>query len=294
MSKLNLPRRTWYFYNEDWQELKKIFNYGSKDPRGQKEIAEISKKLLSALKSKARGPLNEKAAEIKLVKIFSMRKDQKEWNAIDEFYGNEIVKKNSNKKTIVKMIGICHQAFFAHGAVHRDIIKKAIENDIYFQIILLNPCSEAGKSRISAEEPDRKVDEGNEAITQSRLFRDISNVADELKNPTRMRSDLKQKFRSQIEVRFTSQPLTNYLIITRDHTFIENYHSGITHGILGESDEEGEQIVLGGYVPYYVYENSSSYAKIMKTHFDNLFKSEDSLTLDQVRKEISNWRHQRL
>ncbi len=101
-----------------------------------------------------------------------------------------------------------------------DMLKKNVK----FNILMLDPTSNAARSRAWVEER-RRIEKGG--YINSTLFKDIKLVADRLRDPSAWIDDeLAKRIKAQIEVRFYPYDPTTFMIRTDKYTFIEQYHRG--------------------------------------------------------------------
>ncbi len=222
----------------------------------------------------------EKVEAINLHNIFTYRRNRNEMERIKMAYQEALWVDHST----VRIMGISLKDLFLPNYEYYDIIKDSvIEHNVSYKAIILKPLSPAAIFRIEIEQPGIEPSE-------SQLFNDIYNVMMQLKNPSIRSEKDKKKFKEHIDVRFADETLSTYLMISNDFTLVENYHTGITSGI-DEDDNIRDQICLGGYgVPYFMFRNRGSiFAKLMTSHFENLFKRYEKNTLENTLKEIKTY-----
>jgi hypothetical protein len=87
-----------------------------------------------------------------------------------------------------------------------------------------------------------------------------------------------EKIKSQTNVRFSPfEPMT-HLIITDKFSFVELYHKGgdiEIRNYLNKKQNIPYVDCWGGFVPCFMVENSSFFAILMKSHFNNIWGSSD-------------------
>jgi hypothetical protein len=156
-------------------------------------------------------------------------------------------------------------------------IFEMLKRGIKLKILLLDPTSQAARDRALVEERKRVESKG---YINSTLFTEIKKVAEWLHNPPQdldLDEDIREKIENKIEVRFFPYDPTTQLIITDKFTFIEQYHRGGGKEIRKELKKEKISQIdcFGGFVPVLMVDNSASYAKLMKSHFKNIWNSKD-------------------
>lgn len=155
-------------------------------------------------------------------------------------------------------------------------IFEMLRKDVKFKILLLDPVSEAAKDRALVEEKERVEKEG---YINSTLFREIKNVAERLENPSTWVFDkkLRDRIEKQINVRFFPYDPTTQLIITDKSMFIEQYHRGGDKTIREALEKEGIPLIdcFGGFVPVFMVKHSAFFARLMRSHFNNIWSTSD-------------------
>lgn len=160
-------------------------------------------------------------------------------------------------------------------------IFEMLKKEIKFKILLLDPTSDAAKARALVEEKEIVNSKGYESST---LFSEIKTVAERLNNPSSdwvVNEELRKRIKNQISVRFFSYDPTTHLVITNNFTMIEQYHRGGDKEIRESLEKDGISSIdcFGGFVPVIMVENSSGFANLLKSHFNNIWKS--SLNFDK-------------
>jgi len=229
----------------------------------EKEINELATKLDVLPEAKKCG----------IVHIFESRRK-------DPNYKKELIKQFERCETEeVLLMSISLRDFFGPRLDNEYLtaIFGMLKKGIKFKILLLDPTSEAAKDRALVEEKERVENYG---YTGSTLFTEIKSVAERLNNPSPdwvVDEELRKKIKEQIEVRFFPYDPTTQLIITEKFTFIEQYHRGGDKEIRKALEKEGIPSIdcFGGFVPVWMVENSAFFAKLMKSHFMNIWNSDD-------------------
>lgn len=145
-----------------------------------------------------------------------------------------------------------------------DLIQDMLNKNLRMKLILLNPLSEAARDRYLVEYgPSEDIDK---SYLGSTLFNDINKVS-------KWFCENREIWENKIELRFSSLTPTVFMIRTDNYTFIEQYHMGDLMGAEIEvNTEDTSAVCLGGYVPIFMVENSSSFARLMRYHFKSIWK----------------------
>ena len=192
----------------------------------------------------------------------------------DENYNEELIKQleGMEKGKEVLMMSNSLRDFFGPRCKdeYLSAIFKMLKNDVKFRILLLDPTSERAQDRAWIEEGIEK-----NSYTDSALFTGIKSVAKWLNEPPS--KDIKERVEKQIKVRFFPYDPTTHIIRTDKFTFIEQYHRGGNEIIEKELEKEGFPDIdcFGGFVPVLMVKNSAFFAELMKSHFDNIWNSEE-------------------
>ncbi len=208
-----------------------------------------------------------------IVRIFESRRR-------DPNFKKELIKQfeNASKEGEVLLMSISLRNFF--GPIpdneYLTAIYAMLRKNIKFKILLLDPTSEAAIHRALIEEREMVKAKG---YINSTLFTEIKSVAERLNNPSLWiaANDLRERIKEQIDVRFSPYDPTTYLIITEWFTFVEQYHRGGEKEISETLEKEGIPLIdcFGGFVPVLMVENSAFFARLMKSHFMNIWDSDD-------------------
>jgi len=199
----------------------------------------------------------------------------------DPNYKKELIKqlRGTEKQKEVLIMSISLRDFFGlrHDKDYLSAIFEMLRKEIKLKILLLDPTSKAAKDRAIVEEKERVESEG---YINSALFTEIKSVAEWLDSPSSdwvVSKDLRDRISKQIEVRFFPYDPTTQLIITDKFTFIEQYHRGGDKEIREALDKEGIPSIdcFGGFVPVLMVENSAFFAKLMKSHFMNIWNAKE-------------------
>jgi hypothetical protein len=163
-------------------------------------------------------------------------------------------------------------------------VNAALRRDVRFRVVLLDPTSPAAKRRAEVEEQDRP-----ERYGETQLFFDITTVARTLRSPdprTIRDEELRRRLsdRQQVQVRFSKADPSTHLVVTKNATFVENYHTGGNQHIQERLAEMGLPNLhcFGGFVTTFMYDNRSLTAELMKSHFNNVWEKAEHPTLDEV------------
>lgn len=194
-----------------------------------------------------------------------------------------------NSREEVLMMGISFRDFFGKkgnskpSAVYGHIIEEAILGGVKFRVLLIDPTSEAAKRRAIIESGEENRDDKN--YIKCQLFKDIKRVATWLNDP--QVNDLRCRISRLIEVRFYDSMPSIFAIKTDYYTFIEQYHMGNLK-VLGKKYEKKGVLCLGGYVPLFKVDNSRNFGKLIKDHFENIWKSAESNDLQKVLRKMDD------
>ena len=211
------------------------------------------------------------ARKCEIVHIFeSRRKDDK--------YREEVINQFNNVKEggNVLLMGNSLRDFFGDRRKkgYSNSILDMVKRDVKFKILLLDPISDAAKKRADVEEKETVDKKG---YIGSILFKEIKNVAEWLNNPIYVSPEERDKIKKNIEVRFSPYDPSTHITITDKYTFVEQYHKGGDNFIRKDLENEGINFIdcFGGFVPVLMLENSSQYAKLLKSHFHNIWKDNE-------------------
>lgn len=212
------------------------------------------------------------AKACKIVHIFENRRtDKKSKKCLIE----QFEKQGPNKKVLIMSNSLREFLGPVPENQYIKVIYGMLKKGVVFYILLLDPTSDAAKARAVVEEEKRVKKEG---YINSTLFREIKTVVERLDNPSSWVNDddLIKRIEKQIEVRFFPHDPTTHLIRTNKFMFIEQYHSGGDEEIRCSLEAEGIPFIdcFGGFVPVLMVENSSFFAKLMKSHFNNIWNSD--------------------
>jgi excisionase family DNA binding protein len=165
----------------------------------------------------------------------------------------------------------------------------ALKRGVKFQLLLLNPFSDAARTRAGIEE--REDFAHKEArYQQTHLYRDIIAVAQTLAEPdvdfirdATLRERLKN--RDQVDVRFSSADPTTHLVLTDELCLVENYHTGGDDEIQRSLEHMGIPDVhcFGGFITAFLYARSALTGRLLATHFEHSWQQAGSRpTLEEV------------
>tara|TARA_Y100000588_G_scaffold381214_1_gene466462 strand:- start:5417 stop:6370 length:954 start_codon:yes stop_codon:yes gene_type:complete len=156
--------------------------------------------------------------------------------------------------------GIGLREFFGEKS-YTAILRQMSSNNRRVQVraILVNPISEFARARAVAEDGLQFEDEGR--FKSGPLYNDSwrsLNVIADLKKQSQLRTQF------GIDVRFVDYWPSVYMVMTAESAFIETYHFGKPeHSLDGTS--------IDGLVPMFHFESSSSYAQILRQHFNYIW-----------------------
>jgi excisionase family DNA binding protein len=160
----------------------------------------------------------------------------------------------------VLLQGIGLREFFGDRG-HTAILRQMAAEDRAVQVraILVNPVSDFARARAVAEDGLQFEDE--DRFKAGPLYNDSwrsLNVIAALKKETESRSHF------GIDVRFVDHWPSIYLVMTGESTFVETY-------LFGKPDEAIDGSSIDGLVPMFQFQSDSSYASILRRHFDYIW-----------------------
>lgn len=229
-------------------------------------------------------PIERDILKVKIERIFlNRRSDPKDPQTYEEL--SKQLEEQITNTTIgeVLMLGNSFRDFFGEDTHERkvrykNVIENALKNNVQFKVLLLDPTSEAAKERAKIEGGPQF--ENDDRYKDSVLFKDIERVTDWLK---RLDSPL-------VEVRYSTLTPAAFIIRSDRYTFIEQYHLGNLKRIETKiRKEDRKSLCLGGYVPFFMTKNTSDFAKLMKSHFDNIWEMMRDRPLEKVAEEITEF-----
>ena len=156
--------------------------------------------------------------------------------------------------------GIGLREFFGEKS-YTAILRQMASNNQAVQVraILVNPVSEFARARAVAEDGLQFEDEGR--FKSGPLYNDSwrsLNVIADLKKQSELRT------RFGIDVRFVDHWPSVYMVMTAQSAFIETYH-------FGKPDSSLDGTSIDGLVPMFHFGSSSSYAQILRQHFNYIW-----------------------
>ena len=156
--------------------------------------------------------------------------------------------------------GIGLREFFGDRG-HTPILKQMAAEDRAVQIraILVNPVSEFARARAVAEDGAQFEDESR--FKAGPLYNDSwrsLNVIAAMKREAESRSHF------GIDVRFVDHWPSVYLVMTGESTFVETYQ-------FGKPNQAVDGSSIDGLVPMFQFQSNSSYASILRQHFDYIW-----------------------
>jgi excisionase family DNA binding protein len=156
--------------------------------------------------------------------------------------------------------GIGLREFFGDRG-HTAILKQMAAEDRAVQIraILVNPVSEFARARAVAEDGAQFEDE--DRFKAGPLYNDSWRSLNVI---AAMKKDAESRSHFGIDVRFVDHWPSVYLVMTNESTFIETYQ-------FGKPDQAVDGSSIDGLVPMFQFASSSSYATILRQHFDYIW-----------------------
>jgi len=165
---------------------------------------------------------------------------------------------NAYDEVILQGIGL--REFFGDRG-HTAILKQMATEDRAVQIraILVNPVSEFARARAVAEDGAQFEDEAR--FKAGPLYNDSWRSLNVI---AAMKKDAESRSRFAIDVRFVDHWPSVYLVMTPESTFIETYQFGKPLAAVDGSS-------IDGLVPMFQFDSKSSYAAILRQHFDYIW-----------------------
>lgn len=165
---------------------------------------------------------------------------------------------NAYGEVILQGIGL--REFFGDRG-HTAILKQMAAEDRSVQIraILVNPVSEFARARAVAEDGDQFEDE--DRFKAGPLYNDSWRSLNVI---AAMKKDAVSRSHFGIDVRFVDHWPSVYLVMTPESTFVETYQFGKPSAAVDGSS-------IDGLVPMFQFQSGSSYASILRQHFDYIW-----------------------
>ena len=165
---------------------------------------------------------------------------------------------NAYNEVILQGIGL--REFFGDRG-HTAILKQMASEDRAVQIraILVNPVSEFARARAVAEDGAQFEDE--DRFKAGPLYNDSWRSLNVI---AAMKKDAESRSHFGIDVRFVDHWPSVYLVMTPESTFVETYQFGKPNAAVDGSS-------IDGLVPMFQFQSSSSYASILRQHFDYIW-----------------------
>ena len=160
----------------------------------------------------------------------------------------------------VLLQGIGLREFFGDRG-HTAILRQMAAEDRAVQVraILVNPVSEFARARAVAEDGLQFEDEarfkGGPLYNDS--WRSLNVIA-------AMKKEAEQRSHFGIDVRFVDHWPSVYFVMTTESAFVETYH-------FGKPEDAVDGSSIDGLVPMLHVTSTSSYAQIMRKHFDYIW-----------------------
>ena len=165
---------------------------------------------------------------------------------------------NADGEVLLQGIGL--REFFGDRG-HTGILKQMATEDRAVQIraILVNPVSEFARARAVAEDGAQFVDE--DRFKAGPLYNDSWRSLNVI---AAMKKDSASRVHFGIDVRFVDHWPSVYLVMTGESTFVETYQFGKPNAAVDGSS-------IDGLVPMLQFQSNSSYASILRQHFDYIW-----------------------
>ena len=165
---------------------------------------------------------------------------------------------NAYDEVILQGIGL--REFFGDRG-HTAILKQMAAEDRAVQIraILVNPVSEFARARAVVEDGIQFEDE--DRFKAGPLYNDSWRSLNVI---AAMKKDSTSRTHFGIDVRFVDHWPSVYLVMTGESTFVETYQ-------FGKPDAAVDGSSIDGLVPMLQFQSDSSYASILRQHFDYIW-----------------------
>ncbi|PJC77402.1 hypothetical protein CO010_00530 [Candidatus Shapirobacteria bacterium CG_4_8_14_3_um_filter_39_11] len=244
---------------EDMRKLQYV-EFNTKEELARKVIVFVSPEAPLAGK-----PIQIEIERVHLERIFLNRRPYPNSQLFQDI-SSQLEGKITSSTNDVLLFGNSFRDFFGEDTAnwkvrHKDIIIRALNKNVLFKVILLDPTSKAAKERAKVEEGPEVEDDRR--YVNSVLFKDIERVTEWL---ARENSPM-------IEVRYSTLTPLAFMIRTDEYTFVEQYHLGNLKIIYTNiREEDRKSLCLGGYVPLFMFKNASDISKLMKSHFENMWE----------------------
>mgnify|MGYP003988226205 FL=1 len=180
--------------------------------------------------------------------------------AADTETSSTIASALANAEGEILLQGIGLREFFGDRG-HTPILKQMAAEDRAVQIraILVNPVSEFARARAVAEDGAQFVDE--DRYKAGPLYNDSWRSLNVI---AAMKKDAASRSHFGIDVRFVDHWPSVYLVMTGESTFVETYQFGKPNAAVDGSS-------IDGLVPMLQFQSNSSYASILRQHFDYIW-----------------------
>lgn len=169
---------------------------------------------------------------------------------------------NAQGEVLLQGIGL--REFFGDRG-HTAILRQMAAEDRAVQVraILVNPVSDFARARAVAEDGFQFQDEarfkGGPLYNDS--WRSLNVIA-------AMKKDAEERTHFGIDVRFVDHWPSVYLVMTTESSFVETYH-------FGKPDDAVDGSSIDGLVPMLHVSSTSSYAQILRKHFDYIWSGDN-------------------
>ncbi|MBC8453257.1 MAG: helix-turn-helix domain-containing protein [Chloroflexi bacterium] len=214
----------------------------STDTRGQEAayLARFTNVLAGAIGQGVQGVLGPRASDPITSSIIGA--------ALESAYGEILLQ------------GIGLREFFGDRG-HTAILKQMAAEDRAVQVraILVNPVSEFARARAVAEDGVQFEDE--DRFKAGPLYNDSWRSLNVI---AAMKREAESRAHFGIDVRFVDHWPSVYLVMTDESTFVETYQ-------FGKPTESVDGSSIDGLVPMFQFQSGSSYASILRQHFDYIW-----------------------
>ncbi|MCZ7398827.1 MAG: hypothetical protein O8C62_03965 [Candidatus Methanoperedens sp.] len=199
----------------------------------------------------------------------------------DDSFKDELQKHFKGNK-ILMMGTTTVGGFFGKDPPHSNLFEEFLNKGTEFEIILLDPCSDAAR--------DNAVAEQENPVFKEDKFYSISTTFNNLRSATQyFCQNAKKVPENQLKVWYTEELPPMLFIKTDSFTFIEFYVmrdlESLPEGAFLKLQEEGYK-AHGGYTPIFLVANDSEFAKFAESHFEGIIKNKRVIPLEEVARKL--------
>lgn len=177
------------------------------------------------------------------------------------------------------------------------VVDMILKRNVKVRLLLLDPTSKCAKDRALVEEPVTVEKKGYSA---SSLFKDLMRIIEFLANPpeSAVPKNVRNKIKSNIDVRFYPFDPTTFVVATDRYTFSEQYHRGGDDQLRKTLEEkDGIRFVecFAGFTPMLMLDNRMRFSNLLMSHIDNIWESKavaSKKLTEKTHKQFRNFRRE--